>query len=50
MDYRVLEGDTSRQPVWKELTKLLGETLRTPSGVELPVVKLAIDCGKTPYS
>jgi phage terminase large subunit GpA-like protein len=48
VDYRVLEGDTSRQPVWGELTKLASEAFRTHSGIELPVVKLAIDCGYAP--
>jgi phage terminase large subunit GpA-like protein len=48
VDYRVLEGDTSRQPVWGDLTKLFGETFRTHSGVDLPIVKLAIDCGYAP--
>ncbi len=48
VDYRVLEGDTSRQPVWGELTKLTGETFRMHSGVDLPVVKLAIDSGYAP--
>jgi phage terminase large subunit GpA-like protein len=48
VDYRVLEGDTSRQPVWGELTKLASETFRTHSGVDLPIVKLAIDSGYAP--
>ncbi len=48
VDYRVLKGDTSRQPVWGELTKLAGETFRTHPGVDLPVVKLAIDSGYAP--
>jgi hypothetical protein len=48
VDYRVLEGDTSRQPVWGERTQFLGETFPAPSGVGLPIVKPTIDCGYAP--
>jgi phage terminase large subunit GpA-like protein len=48
VDYRVLEGDTSRRQVWESLTKLTGETFRTATGVDLPIVKLAIDYGYAP--
>ena len=45
VDYRVLEGDTSRPEVWERLSALLDETFVSESGVALPIVKLAIDSG-----
>jgi len=45
VDYRVLEGDTSRSAVWEKLTGLLHETFTTASGLELPILQLAIDSG-----
>jgi len=45
VDYRVFEGDTSRVPVWEELTALLDETYSAASGVELPILQLAVDSG-----
>jgi len=45
VDYRVFEGDTSRPQVWEKLTALLNETFTTTSGVELPVLQLAVDSG-----
>ena len=45
VDYRVLEGDTSRPAVWEKLTGLLNETFTTASGLELPILQLAVDSG-----
>jgi phage terminase large subunit GpA-like protein len=45
VDYRVLEGDTSRPLVWEKLTGLLNETFTTASGLELPILQLAVDSG-----
>ena len=45
VDYRVFEGDTSRPAVWEKLTGLLNETFTTASGLELPILQLAIDSG-----
>ncbi len=45
VDYRVLEGDTSRPAVWTKLTGLLNETFATGSGLELPILQLAVDSG-----
>jgi phage terminase large subunit GpA-like protein len=45
VDYRVLEGDTSRPQVWEKLTALLSEAFPTASGLELPILQLAVDSG-----
>jgi phage terminase large subunit GpA-like protein len=45
VDYRVLDGDTSRGEVWERLTDFLGETYPAASGVELPILRAAIDSG-----
>jgi phage terminase large subunit GpA-like protein len=45
VDYRAFEGDTSRPAVWEKLTGLLNETFTTASGLELPILQLAIDSG-----
>jgi phage terminase large subunit GpA-like protein len=45
VDYRVFEGDTSRVAVWEKLTALLNETYPAASGVELPILQLAVDSG-----
>ena len=45
VDYRVFEGDTSRQAVWDSLSGLLNETYPTASGVNLPILQLAVDSG-----
>ena len=45
VDYRVFEGDTSRPAVWEKLTGLLNETFTTASGLELPILQLAVDSG-----
>ncbi len=45
VDYRVLEGDTSRPQVWDKLTAMLNETFTSPSGLEVPITQLAVDSG-----
>jgi phage terminase large subunit GpA-like protein len=45
VDYRVLEGDTSRPQVWEKLTALLSEAFPTAAGLELPILQLAVDSG-----
>jgi phage terminase large subunit GpA-like protein len=45
VDYRVLEGDTSRPQVWEKLTALLSETFPTAWGLELQILQLAVDSG-----
>jgi phage terminase large subunit GpA-like protein len=45
VDYRVLEGDTARAPVWEKLTALFDETWRSVDGVDMSILSLAIDSG-----
>lgn len=45
IDYRVFEGDTSRPKVWEQLSALLNETFTTESGIDLPILQLAVDSG-----
>jgi phage terminase large subunit GpA-like protein len=45
VDYRVLEGDTSRPQVWEKLTAILNETFTSASGLEVPITQLAVDSG-----
>ncbi len=45
VDYRVLEGDTSRPQVWEKLTGLLNEAFTSASGLEVPITQLAVDSG-----
>jgi phage terminase large subunit GpA-like protein len=45
VDYRVFEGDTSRRAVWDKLTELLNETYPSVSGVQMPILQLAVDSG-----
>lgn len=45
VDYRVLEGDTSRPPVWEMLTALLHQSFPTASGAHLSIRQLAVDSG-----
>jgi phage terminase large subunit GpA-like protein len=45
VDYIVLHGDTARAEVWQDLTKVLGTLYRHPSGVDMPIRRLAIDSG-----
>jgi phage terminase large subunit GpA-like protein len=45
IDYRVFEGDTARPQVWEKLTGLLNETFTTTTGLELPIIQMAVDSG-----
>lgn len=45
IDYRVFEGDTARPQVWEKLSGLLNETFTTTTGLELPIIQLAVDSG-----
>jgi phage terminase large subunit GpA-like protein len=45
VDYVVLDGDTARAEVWRQLTDLLGTTYRHEGGAELGLARLAIDSG-----
>ena len=45
IDYRVFEGDTSRQAVWDKLSGLLNETYPHACGIEMPILQLAVDSG-----
>jgi len=45
IDYRVIDGDTSRPQVWDQLTGLLDETFTTADGHELPIMQIAVDSG-----
>jgi phage terminase large subunit GpA-like protein len=45
IDYRVLEGDTSRPGVWEKLTDLLNETYPSVIDLDLSIVSLAVDSG-----
>jgi phage terminase large subunit GpA-like protein len=45
VDYLVFPGDTSRPEVWRKLTELLDARYPHPSGVELPIVRMAVDSG-----
>lgn len=45
VDHVVLEGDTSRDEVWSDLTDFLGRTWPHESGVEMSLARMAIDSG-----
>jgi phage terminase large subunit GpA-like protein len=45
VDHVVLEGDTSREDVWADLTEFVGNTWPHASGVEMSLARLAIDSG-----
>src|SRR5947208_26868 len=45
VDYRVLEGDTSRAEVWQKLTEMLSERYPIPGGPDLPILRSAVDSG-----
>jgi phage terminase large subunit GpA-like protein len=45
VDYRVFEGDTSRQAVWEKLTAMLNESYPTRAGIDLPILQVAVDSG-----
>jgi phage terminase large subunit GpA-like protein len=45
VDYRVFEGDTSRPQVWQKLTALVNETYPSETGVDMPILQMAVDSG-----
>jgi len=45
VDYRVLAGDPVKPDIWLELDRLLAGSFTHTCGVELPILKLAIDTG-----
>lgn len=45
IDFRVLLGDTSAQPVWDELAKVVSETWTRADGLEIPLRLMAVDTG-----
>ena len=45
IDHVVLEGETSGQAVWQELTKLLSRTWQHDDGAVMQIARLAIDSG-----
>jgi len=45
VEHRVIDGDTSRDDVWNELTEMLSETWSHASGVQMPLKRLAVDSG-----
>lgn len=45
VDHVVLEGDTSRDEVWQDLTEFLDSTWPHEAGVEMSLARLAIDPG-----
>lgn len=45
IDHEILEGDTSRPEVWTKLGAFIDQTYRHESGVDMPIVKFAIDSG-----
>lgn len=45
IDHIVLDGDTSRPEVWAKLDGLLDQTYHHESGVDMPIVRFAIDSG-----
>lgn len=45
IDHVVLDGDTSRPEVWIKLDGLLEQTYHHEAGVDMPIIRLAIDSG-----
>jgi phage terminase large subunit GpA-like protein len=43
LDYRVLDGDTTKTEVWDKLAEVVKETWMRPDGVELPMMMMAVD-------
>lgn len=48
LDYRVLEGDPTKDEVWEKLAEVVKETWMRPDGVELPMMMMAVDSGFLP--
>lgn len=45
IDYRVLMGDTADKPVWDKLARVLEETWEREDGLQMPILKMAVDSG-----
>jgi phage terminase large subunit GpA-like protein len=45
VDYRVLDGDTSKENVWRQLASVLDEFWVTPDGRELRISMMCVDSG-----
>ncbi len=45
IDYRIIMGDTATDVPWKELDKILNETWKSHSGLEIQVRMIAVDSG-----
>jgi phage terminase large subunit GpA-like protein len=45
IDYGVLDGNPLQPEVWKKLNALLNQTFPHEYGIEMPIVKMAIDTG-----
>jgi phage terminase large subunit GpA-like protein len=45
VDYRVIEGDTSQEPVWGQLEQLLDEDFPSEYGQPMRIQKAAVDSG-----
>lgn len=45
IDHIVLDGDTSRPEVWTKLNGVLDQTYHHEAGVDMPIVRFAIDSG-----
>ena len=45
VEYKIFYGDPASSDLWKQLSELLQETLTHESGVDLPIMMLAIDSG-----
>lgn len=43
LDYRVLDGDTTKTEVWDKLSEVVKETWMRPDGVEIPMMLMAVD-------
>jgi phage terminase large subunit GpA-like protein len=45
VDYTIIEGDTSRDEVWRKLTAVLGNVYERDGGGELTIRKMCVDSG-----
>lgn len=45
IDFRVLVGDTSAQPVWDQLAAVVSETWTRADGLDIPLRLMAVDTG-----
>jgi len=45
VEHRILMGETAREPVWRELAKLLDDSWTHESGAQMPLTRFALDTG-----